>query len=64
MTRLGYFLKFMATNFPTNEAQISGDSVGYLKNVIIEVINAVATFWATFVTNLILFIPSSGHTGK
>ena len=47
VTRLGYFVKFLATNFLAKVSQIFGHCWGYIENIPFEVITGMANFWAT-----------------
>ena len=58
VTRLGDFLKFLASNFFNKVAQISGKLFGKFK-----VKTIVPTFLATFEEIGLIFILSSVHTG-
>ena len=63
MTRLGDFLKFLATKFLAKEAQMIGNFLGYFEKPHSYVKTELATFWATFGKIGLLFTPTSGHTG-
>ena len=48
VTRLGDFLKFLATKFQVKEAQMIGNFFGYFEKPHSYLKTALATFWATF----------------
>ena len=62
MTRLGEFLKFLATKFLAKEAQMIGNILGCFEKPQCYVKTALAPFWATLGKNWQLFTPTSGHT--
>ena len=57
MTRVGDFLKFLATKFLAKEAQMIGTFLGYFEKPHFYVQTALATFCATFGKNWATFTP-------
>ena len=64
VTRFGNFWKFLVTNILTKVTQIFGDTLGYFERHNFRVATVVGSLWATFVKNWLLFISTSGHTGR
>ena len=62
MTRLGDFLKFLATIFHAKVAQIIGDVLGYFEKRHFKVKTAGPLFGQLWETLGLLFILTSGHT--
>ena len=62
MTRLGNFLKLLASKFLTKVAQTINNFFGYFEKPHFYVKIAVATFRATFGNSWAIFTPTSGHT--
>ena len=63
VTRLGDFLKFLATKFLAKEAQMIGNFFGLFEKPHPYVKTELATFCTTFGKIGLLFTPTSGHTG-
>ena len=65
MTRLGDYLKFLATKFIGKEAQMIRTVLGYFEKPHSHVKTALATFLGNLWKKIgLLFTPTSGHTGR
>ena len=62
--QIGRFLKVFVDKFSYKKVQMFRDHFGFLKTIDFEVITAVATFWQLIEIFRLLFIPTSGHTGR